>query len=110
MKKGREEGRREEERKELFTQRKEGGRAIGRGGEEEREGGRVGKKEGGRTEGIMEGCREGGIRNREHLGSSGGLLKALVCSGEFWKNSEKGRKGRRRRGGPISGSLDACGP
>ena len=90
--------------------RKEGGRAIGRGGEEEREGGRVGKKEGGRTEGIMEGCREGGIRNREHLGSSGGLLKALVGSGEFWKNSEKGRKGRRRRGGPISGSLAACGP
>ena len=56
------------------------------------------------------GCREGGIRNREHIGSSGGLLKALVGSEEFWKNSEKGEKGRRRRGGPISGSLDACGP
>ena len=35
--------------------RMEGGRAIGRGGEEEREGGRVGKKEGGRTEGTLEG-------------------------------------------------------
>ena len=67
--------REEEGWREGKDKRKEGGRAIGRGGEEEREGGRVGKKEGGRTEGIMEGCREGGIRNREHLGSSGGVLE-----------------------------------
>ena len=60
--------------------RMEGGRAIGRGGEEEREGGRVGKKEGGRTEGTMEGWRERGIRNREHLGK---LLGVLESSGGF---------------------------
>ena len=73
--------------------RMEGGRAIGRGGEEEREGGRVGKKEGGRTEGTMEGWRERGIRNREHLGklwgvleSSGGFRGVL---GEFRERKER---------------------
>ena len=91
--------------------RTEGGRAIGRGGEEEREGGRVGKKEGGRTEGTMEGWRERGIRNREHLGELWGILESSGgfrgVLGEF----EKGRKGwRRRRGDPISGPLDVCGP
>ena len=38
--------REEEGWREGIDKRKEGGRAIGRGGEEEREGGRVGKKEG----------------------------------------------------------------
>ena len=56
--------------------RMEGGRAIGRGGEEEREGGRVGKKEGGITAGTMEGWRERGIRNREHLGELSGILES----------------------------------
>ena len=38
-------------------------------------------------------------------------MKVLVGSGEFWENSEKGRKGWRwRRGDPISGPLDVCGP
>ena len=76
-----------------YYKRKEGGRAIGRGGEEEREGGRVGKKEGGRTEGTMEGWRERGIRNREHLGklwgvleSSGGFRGVL---GEFGERKER---------------------
>ena len=38
--------REEEGWREGIDKRKEGGRAIGRGGEKEREGGRVGKKEG----------------------------------------------------------------
>ena len=37
------------------------------------------------------------------------VLKILVGSGEFWKSSEKGRKGGRRRGDSISGPLDVCG-
>ena len=62
--------------------RKEGGREIGRGGEEEREGGRVGKNEGGSTEGRMDGGREGGIRNREHLGK---LWKVTGGLGRLWE-------------------------
>ena len=71
----------------------EGGRAIGRGGEEEREGGRVGKKEGGRTEGTMEGWRERGIRNREHLGELWGILESpgefRGVLGEFGERKER---------------------
>ena len=89
----------------------EGGRAIGRGGEEEREGGRVGKKEGGRTEGTLEGSRERGIGNREHFGKLWVVLKFLMGSGKFWEKSGKCRKGwRRSRGDSISGPLDVCGP
>ena len=36
----------------------------------------MGKKEGGRTEGTMEGWRERGIRNREHLGELWGILES----------------------------------
>ena len=83
--------------------RKEGGRAIGRGGEEEREGGRVGKKEGGRTEGIMEGCREGGIRNREHLGQLWG------GSCRFWwvpgSSGRTRRKEEKEGGGEVTQFL-----
>ena len=60
----------------------EGGRAIGRGGEEGREGGRLRKKEGGRTEGTLEGWRERGIGNREHLGKLWGVLE---ISHWFWR-------------------------
>ena len=59
----------------------EGGRAIGRGGGEGREGGRLRKKEGGSTEGALEGWRERGIGNREHLGKLWGVLE---ISNGFW--------------------------
>ena len=50
----------------------------------------MGKKEGGSTEGRMDGGREGGIRNWEHLAKLGGrgFFKVLVGSGEFWKALE----------------------
>ena len=69
----------------------------------------MGKKEGGKTEGIMEGWTEGGIRNREHLGK---LWEGLEDSLGFWgvlEKSEKGREGGRRRSDSISGPLDVCG-
>ena len=85
--------REEEGRGEGKDKRMEGGRAIGRGGEEEREGGRVGKKEGGKTEGIMEGWTEGGIRNREHLGELWGILESSGgfrgVLGEFGERKER---------------------
>ena len=53
----------------------------------------MGKKEGGRTEGTMEGWRERGIRSREHFGelwaipeSSGGFRGVL---GEFGERKER---------------------
>ena len=71
----------------------EGGRAIGRGGEEEREGGRLGKKEGGRTEGTLEGWRERGRGNREHLGKLWGALESSRgfrgVLGEFGERKER---------------------
>ena len=91
--------REEEGGREGKDKRMEGGRAIGRGGEEEREGGRVGKKEGGRTEGTMEGWRERGIRNREHLGELWGILESSCefrgVLGEFGERQERMEAGER---------------
>ena len=79
----------------------EGGKAIGRGGGEGREGGRLRKKEGGRTEGTLEGWRERGIGNREHLGK----LWVVI---EIEKRVKRG--GRTEIHDRISRSLDVCGP
>ena len=54
----------------------------------------MGKKEGGKTEGIMEGWTEGGIRNREHLGK---LWEGLEDSRGFWGVLEKFGERKKRR-------------
>jgi len=60
----------------------EGGRESDREGRRGRKGeGMLGKKEGGRTEGTLEGWRERGIGNREHLGKLWGVLEILTG---FW--------------------------
>ena len=69
----------------------------------------MGKKEGGKTEGIMEGWTEGGIRNREHLGKLWEGLEDSPGFGGVLENSEKGREGGRMRSDSISGPLDVCG-
>ena len=51
------------------------------------------KKEGGRTEGTLEGWRERGMRNREHLGKLRGLLESSGgfrgVLGEFGERKER---------------------
>ena len=91
---------------------KEGGRESDREGRRGRKGGRKGGKEGGSKNGRNNGRMEG-RRDKESgapWAALGWFLQVLVGSREFWKMSEKGRRGGRRRGDPLSGSLDVCGP
>ena len=87
----------------------DGGRESDREGRRGRKGGRKGGKEGGRKNGRNNGRMEGRRDKKSGAPWETGVLKVLVGSGELWKNSEKGRKGGRRRGDSISGPVDVRG-